>query len=349
VRITFVLHGFFRRPLGGPRAIYGTASALAARGHRVAVVHPLAPPAEPWALPPKERVKKVVARAWAGLGGAARQARPLWCRLDERVQSLLVPSLQERFFPKADALVATSWNTAEAVARAHASRGRKFYWVFEIETARGPEAEVLASYRLPLAKIVANRSAERALAAMGAPAAGRVPVPFEADRFAVRAPIEGRTGVGMMYSEAPIKGSADGLEAMRRAGVAEPRLFGFGTPPPGVRFVEGPADEALADFYNGLALFVQPSLVEGWGLPAFEAMGCGCAVAATATDGVAEFAEHERTALLSPPGDPGALAANLRRLLADDPLRVRLARAASERVRQFTVEASVAETERLLA
>lgn len=338
MRVTFVLHGFFRTPIGGPRAIYGTASHLAERGHEVTVLHPLAPPAEPWKLPAKEKVKKVVARTWAGVGGAAKRMRPAWCALSDRVESLMVPTLEERFVPPADAVIATSWNTAPWVARYGADRGRKFYWVFEIETLRGPEEAVLESYRLPLGKIVANRATARTLKEMGSPAVGTIPVCFEADRFSIVTPIEERRGVGMMVSDSPIKGAADGLEAMRQAGVTEATLFGAGDRPElqdGARFVASPDDAELAQLYNSVAIFVQPSWVEGWGLPAFEAMGCGCAVAATQTDGIVEFAEHERSVLLSPPKDPAALGRNIRRLLEDAELRMRLARAGAERVRQF--------------
>jgi hypothetical protein len=349
VRVTFVLHGFFRRPIGGPRVIYGYASRLAARGHAVTVVHPLEPPAEPWKLPAKERLKQAIARGWAAVGGGARRARPLWCALDERVISLLVPSLHERFVPRADAVVATSWNTAGWVAGYGADRGRKFHWVFEADASRGPAADVRASLELPLAKIVANRAVERALEGMGQCAAARLPVCFEADRFVLTAPIEPRTDVGMFFSAAPIKGAADGLEAMRLAGVGTPVLFGSGPGPDGARFVDSPPDAALAALYNSLAIFVQPSWSEGWGLPAFEAMGCGCAVAATSTDGVAEFADHEQTALLSPPRDPAALARNIRRLREDDALRCRLARAAAEHVRRFAWGPAVERLEALLS
>ena len=53
-----------------------------------------------------------------------------------------------------------------------------------------------------------------------------------------------------------------------------------------------------------------------------------------------EYAEHEVTALLSPPRDPEALARNVLRLLDDDSLRQRLARAGYERIQEFTWEKS---------
>jgi glycosyltransferase involved in cell wall biosynthesis len=56
--------------------------------------------------------------------------------------------------------------------------------------------------------------------------------------------------------------------------------------------------------------------------------------------GVRDYAEHEVTALLSPPKNPEALAQNIVRLLEDDELRIRIAEAGHERIKQFTWERS---------
>ena len=52
--------------------------------------------------------------------------------------------------------------------------------------------------------------------------------------------------------------------------------------------------------------------------------------------------DHERTALLVPPGDAGALAAAMRRLDEDADLRVRLGEAARKRFLEVASEAVVA-------
>jgi glycosyltransferase involved in cell wall biosynthesis len=81
-----------------------------------------------------------------------------------------------------------------------------------------------------------------------------------------------------------------------------------------------------------------PSLYEGFSLPAAEAMATGTPLVATTGGAIPEVAGADgETCLAVPPGDPGALAAGLSRLLGDPELRVRLGRAGRERVlRQFT-------------
>ena len=59
-----------------------------------------------------------------------------------------------------------------------------------------------------------------------------------------------------------------------------------------------------------------------------EAMAAGCPVVATAVGGVPDMIEHGRTGLLSPVADIAGLAVNLRRVLDDPALALRLAAAA---------------------
>jgi glycosyltransferase involved in cell wall biosynthesis len=63
----------------------------------------------------------------------------------------------------------------------------------------------------------------------------------------------------------------------------------------------------------------------------FEYMGLGRAIVASDLDQIGEVIEHERSGLLCPPGDVEAAADAVRRLLADGPLRERLAREALRR------------------
>jgi glycosyltransferase involved in cell wall biosynthesis len=64
--------------------------------------------------------------------------------------------------------------------------------------------------------------------------------------------------------------------------------------------------------------FCMPSLSEGLPFALLEAGSAGLPVIATRVGGMAELLEHGRTARLVPPGDPAALARELR-LLVEDP------------------------------
>jgi glycosyltransferase involved in cell wall biosynthesis len=64
-------------------------------------------------------------------------------------------------------------------------------------------------------------------------------------------------------------------------------------------------------------IFAMPSFEEPFGLVYLEAMAMGLPVVALANGGAQEIVEHDRTGLLSAPGDAAGLRANLAALLAD--------------------------------
>ncbi|MFF4757298.1 glycosyltransferase family 4 protein [Streptomyces sp. NPDC001292] len=105
-----------------------------------------------------------------------------------------------------------------------------------------------------------------------------------------------------------------------------------------VEFVKGISDAELVGLVRSAEAACVPSLYEGFSLPAAEAMATGTPLVATTGGAVPEVAGRDgETCLAVPPGDAGALAAALSRLLADPELRFRLGRAGRERVlRHFT-------------
>jgi glycosyltransferase involved in cell wall biosynthesis len=107
-----------------------------------------------------------------------------------------------------------------------------------------------------------------------------------------------------------------------------------------VEFVKGISDRELADLVRGARIACVPSLHEGFSLPAAEAMATGTPLVATTGGAIPEVAGPDgETCLAVPPGDAGALAAALGRLLGDAELRARLGAAGRERVlRRFTWE-----------
>lgn len=351
MRLTFVLPGPGLDPVGGFKVVYEYAGGLSRRGHRVTVVHPAMLEAR---LPLSRRLRgelRYRVRRWTGRHGPGS-----WFPLDPAVRTLWVPSLASRHVPDADAVVATAWQTAEWVGDYPTAKGRKLYLVQSLETWSGPEERVIATWRLPMRKIVIARWLLDFAGTLGEEAV-HIPNGLDFEAFGMDIPPEARDprSVLMMFHPAPLKGSRDGLAALDRVREEFPdlvfHLFGVAERPRGIPpefYHRNPRQSDLRRLYNEAAVFVAPSHLEGWPLPPAEAMLCGAAVAATDIGGHREYAIHETSALLSPPGRPDLLAESIRRLLRHRRLRVRLALAGREHVRQFTWERAVDRMDRVL-
>ena len=93
-------------------------------------------------------------------------------------------------------------------------------------------------------------------------------------------------------------------------------------------------DADLPALMSGAVALTLPSLHEGFGLPALEAMACGTAVIASNTTALPEVVGE--AGLLVDPLDVGAIAEALRRLAADPTLRAELGARGRERAAGFT-------------
>ncbi|WP_424213971.1 glycosyltransferase family 4 protein [Streptomyces sp. BI20] len=100
-----------------------------------------------------------------------------------------------------------------------------------------------------------------------------------------------------------------------------------------IRFVKGVSDAELVDLVRSAEVACVPSLYEGFSLPAAEAMATGTPLVATTGGAIPEVSGADGdTCLAVPPGDPGALADALGRMLADPELRARIGAAGRARV-----------------
>jgi glycosyltransferase involved in cell wall biosynthesis len=103
--------------------------------------------------------------------------------------------------------------------------------------------------------------------------------------------------------------------------------------------------EDVSALHRRWQVFAQPSLHEGFGLAALEAMAAGVPVVASATGGLPELVADERTGFLVPVGDVERLAGRLGKLLEDRALRIRMGEAARLRAaRSFSVNEMAART-----
>jgi len=337
MRITFLCPHL--RIAGGVRAILIHADRLAGRGHDVTLLVP---------------GRRALTAWWRN-----RVHRPPEWMPGLRARVRWVPEWSAARVPQGDAVVATSWQSVEAVAGAAPAAGRKFYFIQHFESLyHGEAARVDATYRIPLRKIVistwlADVMAERfdtPAAVLVTPVDGALfrPVPVEDD---------GKLRVLMLFHEYAWKGVADGLEAFDRVRARHPdaTLVGFGVKPPPRKlpFVEFHANlpqERLAWLYSRCPIYLCPSWDEGLGMPAMEAMACGAALCTYDNGGCRDYAIDGRTAVVAPRRDVDALAWALARLVEDAELRQRIGRSGQEFVKtQFDWERATARLEALLA
>ncbi len=346
MRITFVLPAPVRIPMGGAAVVYRHAAGLASRGHRVTVVGPR-----------------------TGAGGLVGRARALAVRLRDRhhgvsaapyyaaygVETLEVEAIRDASIPQADSVIATGYQTAPWVAGLDEKAGEKLYFLQHDERHLTPRAE--ETWALPMTRIAVARWIAETVEAAGFPVLGVVPNAVDPADFALDAPLMGRSPrVVALYHRLPSKGPdtlVAALNEMRhiRSDV-EADVIAARPPshalPEWVRVHVRPDPAALRALYNGAAVVLHTSRLEGWGLVPMEAAACGCAVVATASRGVAEFLRAGVSMREVPVGDAGPLAEAAVSLLDDPDARIRMAQAAMADVARFSWDASTDTFERLL-
>lgn len=341
MKITFVLPFDGKKPVGGTKVVFEYSNRLVALGHEVSIVEPAG---LYLGVSKNDRWYRNIAKY---ILFALRKAyvSNSWFTLDPRVNVRWVPSLHLCFMPKADAIVATAWETAEWVASYPCNRGSKFYLIQHFEDWFGDRQRLLDTWTAPLNKIVISKWLGDIATSQGQSSC-YIPNGLDFDRFGVDVFPRERNprSILMLYHHLDWKGTKEGLAALTRVHEQLPHisltLFGVTAPPEGalpswIHFERLPSKARLRQLYNEAAIFVSPSWAEGWALPPAEAMQCGCATVLTDIGGH-EYAIDGKTSLLSPPKDIDQMAINLLRLLQNNDLRVQLANAAINEIAQYT-------------
>ena len=102
-----------------------------------------------------------------------------------------------------------------------------------------------------------------------------------------------------------------------------------------VNFCGVASRETIGRYYEAADIFINASCLDNMPVSVMEAFACGTPVVTTAPEGISYLVEHERTGLLSQPGDAHALAQNVLRLLDNPALASQLACNAYEESQRF--------------
>jgi glycosyltransferase involved in cell wall biosynthesis len=162
-------------------------------------------------------------------------------------------------------------------------------------------------------------------------------------RKGIRFLLEAAAQLKPQFPDLQVVLAGDGFERPALAQLAE--ALGIGT---NVTFLGWVANSDLPPYYRAAAVSVLPSLEEGFGIPAAEAMGCEVPVVASDAGGLPEVVEDGVTGLVVPRGDSTALARAIGSLLADPERRRRMGQAGRERaLRLFDWDRSAEQFEEL--
>lgn len=315
MRITFVVAAADLS--GGCKVLAIHARMLRERGHELRVVVPA-----PWQPSVRERIRNLVRGT----------PLPRTTRANEGthydIQGVPVDVLDKdrpvtpRDVPEADVIVATWWETARWIRDFPRSRGAKAYFVqgWERYVEGQPGDEVDETFRYPFHKIVISRFLAEVARDVGgdedvtlAPN-GVDPAQFDAPRRGKQR----RPTVGLVHATSHWKGTdvaRAAIERVRRA-VPEVRVVAFGTEaehgphrlPSGTEFELRPAQHRIPEIYSSADVWISASRLEGFGLPALEAMACRTPLVSTRYGGPRDFVRDGENGWLVDVGDAEALA-----------------------------------------
>jgi glycosyltransferase involved in cell wall biosynthesis len=156
---------------------------------------------------------------------------------------------------------------------------------------------------------------------------------------------EGRTTVGVAARLAKVKGIAYLIEAISHLENVDLEIAGDGPEHAELErtaAVFGVSDEVtftgwvddVSEIMSRWDIYAQPSIAEGLGIAALEAMAQGIPVVATDVGGLREVVIDGETRYLVAPKSPARLAARIRDLSNDADLRARLGDAGRRRARE---------------
>ena len=268
-------------------------------------------------------------------------------------------NLNIKALKKYDLIFATSAPVAKKIGLARLNKP-VFYFIQHYEGWSLSEKELVNTYKYKnFHNIVISTWLEKILIDNNAKVLKLLPNPIDHDKFYMEtAPnVRDPLSISMMYHPVKWKGSQEGIAALELTKNIIPAfkatLFSvYPKPedlPEWIEYIYQPSQEKLRNIYNENALFLSPSIKEGYGLPPAEAMACGATVITTDSGGVTTFCKNDETAVVvSSPPDPKEISAEIIRLMKDEKLRISLAFNGNKYIKNFTWENNIKELDSLI-
>lgn len=200
------------------------------------------------------------------------------------------------------------------------------------------------SYKLPLKKIVISK---RLYARFEDEKPILFRVGFDADFFTLTNSIRKRNNLSVVLPllNWETKGAIYGKSATellkRELPKIEIRAFGdfpTGKVPDFIDYHFLPSRSTLKKLFNNCAIFVLPSVTEGFPLPPLEAMNCGCAVVTTDNGGANEYIRNGENGIIVPAKDSNAIKLAVIDLASNEERRLEFAVKGMETAKKYSYD-----------
>lgn len=341
MKINIILPSYPIRPGGGHKIMYEYANRLFESGNDVVVYHSLYVPHIKFRMPLFLRNIRIRC--------LYPDSRPKWFDFKKGIPTITIQKIRDKNIRDADITMSTNFATAFDVVELSESKGVKVNLIQSYETWISGEAITLESYQLPIHNIVINDYLFNILTDNTNKSPLLIYNAIDSNKFHLTTPIDRRKNhsVCMLFSKETIKGSKFGIEAIKlckeRYPDMEATLFGvFNRPknlPEWIVYHKTPSN--LVELYNNAAIYISPSLREGWALPPAEAMNCGCALICTDIGGHAAYGKENETALLVKPENTQDLFNKISELFDNQEKRIQIAKSGNDFIKRFSWEQNI--------
>lgn len=344
-KINFILPSLSTKPGGGTKIMYEYANRFAQKGYDVTIIHSI-----------KRPFKKARTPTWLRYILLRLKKKQTWFLFSPKVKTTLVKEIMDHNVPDADVVISTWWQMTYAVAGLSEKKGKKFNFIQDYEIWTGQEERVKESYTLGIQNVVIAKYLAKLVNEISGQMPIHIPNAIDTSIYNLKTTIDQRDpySIIMLYSEEPRKGSQYGIEALEKVKEKCPSLSvtffsTFKKPlslPAWINFHQRPSN--LSELYNRHAIFLSPSLGEGWALPPAEAMACGCAIVCTDIGGHHDYAINGETAMLVESRNIEQMTGAILRLINEQDIRRSLAIRGHESISsQFSWDSSVKKMEEM--
>lgn len=270
-----------------------------------------------------------------------------WFNLDSRIK---IYSSTERNIKSQlvniDIVIATAAIVVNKTLNLFSSKSKKIYLIQDFETWDLDKSELYCTYNSGFKNIVISKWLKKLVDEHSNTSSFYIRNPINTNIYKTYIPSTKRDKytIGMLYHSAPHKGCKYALEAIFKAKKKFPKLklIMFGTTEPDfklpdwIEFHYKASQEETVNIYNSVNIFVCGTIEEGFGLTGLEAMACGAALVSTDYQGVREYAENKKNALLSPVKDSKELFNNIVELIEHSEIKENIVKNGQKTVLKFS-------------